>query len=240
MEDTFIVELLSEKDSFIVRKVKAVIFDFDGTIADTMPFLTKLAVMLITEKYNVSKDEAERRYLETTGIDFTSQLELLFPNHPNNRDVVAAFESRKLEGIYAHPVFSDVIPTLRYFRNKKIKTFICSSTKQEIITTYFRLNTIYDLADGLLGYKPDFGKSDQLEFILQYYKMQPEEVLFVGDSLRDYDFAKDKKIKFIGISRIFRKIEFWKKGAISVPCLADLVKLFDKSEKYFCSVEMIK
>ncbi len=234
------MEFLSEKDSLISHKLKAVIFDFDGTIADTMPFLTELAVVLITEKYNVTKDEAERRYLETTGIDFAFQLELLFPNHPNNREVAATFELRKVEGIFAHPVFSDVIPTLKYFRNKKNKIFICSSTKQEIITRYFRLNTICDLADGIFGYKPNFRKNEQIEFVLRHYKMQPDEVLFVGDSLRDYDFAKDAKIKFIGISGIFGKPDFQKKGALSVSCLKNLVKLFDKNGKVIKSFEGIK
>ena len=234
------MELLSEKDSLISSKVKAVIFDFDGTIADTMPFLTELAVILITEKYNVSKEEAERRYLDTTGIDFATQLELLFPNHPNNHEVAATFESRKLESIFAHPIFSDVIPTLNYFKNKAIKTFICSSTKQEIITKYARLNKIDDMVDGLFGCKSDFRKGEQIDFVLQHYKLQPDEVMFIGDSLKDYDFAKEKKVDFIGLSRIFEKIKFQKKGALSVPCLMDLVKLFDKSEKYFYSIEMIK
>lgn len=101
-----------------------------------MPFLTELGVKLMREKYNISKSEAERRYLETTGLDFASQLELFF--------------------------------------------------------------------------------------------------------LKDNDFAKDKKINFIGISMIFDRIEFKKRGALSVSCLADLAELFDQSEKYFKSLEEVK
>ncbi|MBW2038647.1 MAG: NTP transferase domain-containing protein, partial [Deltaproteobacteria bacterium] len=113
-----------KRDSLIRSKVKAVIFDFDGTIANTMHFLTGLGVKLMTEEYNISKSEAKKRYLETTGLDFASQLELIFPNHPNNQNVATTFESKKLEGIFVHPIFPEVIPTLKYFRNKKIKTFI--------------------------------------------------------------------------------------------------------------------
>lgn len=228
------------KDSLIKNKVKAVIFDFDGTIANTMPFLTELAVKLMTETYDISKNEAEKRYLETTGLAFANQIELIFPNHPNNHEVVTTFESRKLEGVFTHPIFSEVIPTLKYFKNKGIKTFICSSTKQEIIAKYARLNKIDDLVDGLFGYKSNFEKGDQIDFVLQHYKLQPDEVMFIGDSLKDYDFAKDKKVDFIGLSRIFEKIEFQKKGLLSVSCLTDLIKLFDQSEKYFNSFEKVK
>lgn len=228
------------KDSLVSNKVKAIIFDFDGTIANTMPFLTELAVRLMTETYDISKNEAKKRYLETTGLAFANQIELIFPNHPNNHEVATTFESRKLEGIFAHSIFSEVIPTLKYFKNKGIKTFICSSTKQEIITKYARLNKIDDLVDGLFGYKSDFRKGAQIDFVLQHYKLQPSEVLFIGDSLKDYDFANDKKVGFIGLSRTFKKMDFQNKGLSCVNRLTDLTKLFDQSEIYFNSFEKVK
>jgi phosphoglycolate phosphatase-like HAD superfamily hydrolase/phosphatidylglycerophosphate synthase len=228
-----------KKDSLIKDKIKAVIFDFDGTVANTMPFLTELAVKLLAENYNISKDVAQKRYLETTGLNFARQIELIFPGHPNNQEVVNTFESMKRKGILAHPVFPEVIPTLRYFGDKKIKTFICSSTSQELITSYTKLNKIDNLLEESFGYKPVFGKGEQIDFVLQQYKLLAKEVLFVGDSLRDSDFVKDKKIKFIGITRIFRQKDFQKIGALSVNCLTDLVKRFSESEKYFNALENV-
>jgi len=222
-----------KKHHLVSSKIKAVIFDFDGVIANSMSFLTELAVELITKHYNISKEEARRRYLETTGLDFSTQIELIFPDHPSNKKVTTIFESRKREGIFAQPIFSDVIPTLSYFRNKKIRTIICSSTKQEIITRYSQLDKIDNLTDEIFGYKPNFGKDRQIDFVLRHLKNHPNEVLFVGDSLRDYDFVKDKKINFVGISRIFDKAEFQKRGILSVGSLTELIKLFDKYEKTF-------
>ena len=223
----------------MINSIKAIIFDFDGTVANTMPFLTELAVKFITENHTISKEEAKRRYLETTGLDFASQLESIFPNHPNNQEVAAGFEKRKLEDIFDHPVFPDVIPTLKYFRNKKIKTVICSSTKQKIITKYGQLNKIDVLMDNLFGYEQNFRKGDQIDFVLQHYQLQPDKVLFVADSLKDYDFAKEKKINFIGISGIFEKKEFQKRGALSVGSLTDLTELFDTSENYLNYIEKV-
>jgi len=223
----------------MINSIKAIIFDFDGTVADTMPFLTGLAVELITENYTISRQEAKRRYLETTGLDFASQLESIFPNRPNNQKVAASFEKRKLEGIFDHPIFPDVIPALKYFRNKKIKTVICSSTKQKIITKYSQLNQIDVLMDNLLGYEQNFRKGDRIDFVLQHYQLQPDRVLFVADSLTDYDFARDRKIEFIGISKIFGKKEFQKKGAMCVGSLTDLTRLFDTSENYLNYIEKV-
>ncbi len=223
----------------MINSIKAIIFDFDGTVANTMPFLTELAVKFITENHTISKEEAKRRYLETTGLDFASQLESIFPNHPNNQEVAAGFEKRKLEDIFDHPVFPDVIPTLKYFRNKKIKTVICSSTKQKIITKYGQLNKIDVLMDNLFGYEQNFRKGDQIDFVLQHYQLQPDKVLFVADSLKDYDFAKEKKINFIGISGIFEKKDFQERGALNVDSLTDLTELFDTSENYLNYIEKV-
>lgn len=228
-----------KSNSVFKEKIKTVIFDFDGTIANTMPFLTELAVKLMIENYNISKDEAQKRYLETSGMSFADQIESIFPNYPENQKVVNSFESMKQKDIFEHSLFSEAIPTFRYFNNKKIKAFICSSTKQEIITNYAKLYKIDNLTEKFFGFKPGFGKGEQIDFILQHYKLCPEETLLVSDSLRDFDFEKEKKIKFIGIERIFEQKDFQKIGALSVSSLNDLVKLFGKSEKYSKTFENV-
>ncbi len=228
-----------KKDFLIENKIKVIIFDFDGTTANTMPFLTQLAVELITKNYRISKDEAKRRYIETTGMDFYGQLKLIFPGHPKNKEVAETFEVRKLKGILNEPIFSETIPTLKSLNERELKTFICSSTKQDIVTEYCHLNKINSLVDGAFGHKPDFKKDEQIDFILKHYKFQPNEVIFVGDSLRDYDFIKDKKIKFIGITRIFKKREFQKRVSLSVGSLTELIELMDISERFSKSIEMV-
>ena len=228
------------KDSLIKRKIKAAIFDFDGTVADTMPFLTDLATGLLVENYDISEDEAKRKYLETTGLDFASQMELMFPNHPKNRETVSAFESRKREGVLNHPVFAEVIPVFNYFKKKKIYRFICSSTKQEIITEYCALHGIEALVDGCFGHKPDFGKGKQIDYILEHYNLRPDEVLLVGDSLKDSDFAGNRNIGFVGITRLFEETEFRRKALLCVGDLTALTRLWDESERYIDALGELK
>ena len=210
------------------KRYNAVIFDFDGTLADTMTFLTELAVGLISKNYNLPEDEAKSKYLATTGIDFAGQLDIIFPNHPKNTEVANTFEKRKREEVYDYPVFPEVIPTLDFLRDRGIKTFICSSTKQEIISRYCKLNNIDGLLDDNFGFKPDFKKGDQIDFVLKSYDLNPDNVLFVGDSLRDADFAGDKNVWFMGLTRIFSEAQFREKGAQSVGSLTELTGLFEE------------
>lgn len=218
---------------------KAVIFDFDGTVANTMPFLTDLAVKLIVENYEISKEEAQEKYLETTGMNFANQMEQIFPSYPQNQQVVVSFEARKLDGIFDHPIFPEVIPMLTFFKDRYIKLFICSSTKAEIISEYAQKNKIALWLEDCLGYKPGLGKAMQIETILKQYNLEPEKVIFVSDSLGDYDFVQDKKITFIGIRRIFDKPAFQKRGLISVKDLGDLTRLWEQSERLLDHVEKV-
>ena len=218
---------------------RAIIFDFDGTIADTMPFLTELAVSLITENYDTSREEAHRKYLETTGMDFASQIEQVFGDHPKNREVITTFEARKREGILSHPVFPEVIPTLKYLKDRNIRRFICSSTTSAILSEYAMKHRIGDWLDGCLGYEPGFSKDKQIESILQQHRLKPDEVIFVGDSLRDHDYVKDQNIRFIGVQRMFDEEEFRRRGQMSIENLSTLTRLWDRSDDLLRFVEKV-
>jgi CDP-L-myo-inositol myo-inositolphosphotransferase len=216
----------------INQKIRAIIFDFDGTVADTMPFLTETAVKLMTENYDVSREVAKKRYLENTGMDFASQIELIFPGHPKNREVVEQFESIKEKGILTHSIFPEAIPVFKHLRDRKIKIFLCSSTRQEIVDQHVKLHRIDRFLDGFLGYKAGLGKGEQIDLFINKYQLDPGEVLFVGDSLKDLDYVRPSVITFVGISRIFRKEDFQQIGAPSVSSLSDLVRLLDESQGF--------
>lgn len=49
-------------------------FDFDGTIADTMPWLERKAVALLMEHTGMSEEAATKGYRSTTGLPFDHQV----------------------------------------------------------------------------------------------------------------------------------------------------------------------
>ena len=218
------------RSPLVGTRPKAVIFDFDGTIADTMPFLSDLAVGLLTRNYDISGAEARRRYIETTGMDFRSQLEEIFPEHQSNCAVAATMESGKRGRIFERPLFDEVIPVLRFFEDRGVKRFVCSSTREAIVRQYTKNARIGDLLDGCFGHRPGFAKGEQIEFILRHYGLGPNEVIFVGDSLVDYEFVRDKGVRFIAIRRLFEEEDFRDRGLFSVLNLTALASLWRRSE----------
>ena len=172
-------------------------------------------------------------------MDFGSQVEEIFPQHPKNRDVVATMEASKKRGIFGHPLFGEVVPTLMFFKERNIKRFICSSTQEEMVRQYAAKTGIDDLLDGCFGYRPGFTKGQQIGFILQRYRLDPNEVIFVGDSLLDYDFARDNGVRFIAISRLFEEREFRGRGLFTVRDLTALTREWQQSENVIRFVDNV-
>jgi phosphoglycolate phosphatase-like HAD superfamily hydrolase len=170
-------------------------------------------------------------------MDFASQMEQIFPGHPKNREVIDAFETKKREGLLDHPLFPEVIPTLDFFNSRNIKQFVCTSTKSELLSQYVKKYKIADRVDAYFGYEPDFGKDRQIEFVLEQHDLEPEEVIFVGDSLRDGDFAKGREVPFIGIRRIVDENAFQQRGLPSVQDLTELTRLWKESDDLLQYVE---
>jgi len=209
----------------------ALIFDFDGTIADTMPFLTKLAVDLLTKHYPVEPAAARKQYLETVGVDFASQLEELFPGHPENEVVAAAFEAAKRAGALDCPVFSDVVGVLELLDRRGVRRFVCSSTTREFVVSYLRSHALEAWFDDCLGYEPGLGKARQVELILARHGIEPQEVVFVGDAPRDHELLQGTGVRFVGIRRLFDAREFRRRGLLSFDGLAGLTRSWQQLER---------
>ena len=228
-----------KKNSLIKRRKKAIIFDFDGTLADTMTFLSDVASNLLVKNYNLSEEEARKKYLESSGLEFAAQVDIMFPNDPKNSKVVSAFEKLKRESILDHRLFPDVKPALSNLKAKRISLFVCSSTLHELLIEHLKSKDVHEMFDGYFGLREGFQKARQIDFILEHFDFQPDEVLFIGDSLTDCGLAKKKGIEFVGLSRIFKKSDFKSRGALAVDDLVAFTRLWDESEKYQKHLQMI-
>jgi 1L-myo-inositol 1-phosphate cytidylyltransferase / CDP-L-myo-inositol myo-inositolphosphotransferase len=214
-----------------VAGASALILDFDGTTADTMPFLTNLAVDLLTEHYPIEPTAARGRYLDTVGVDFRSQLEELFPGHPQNDAVAAAFDAAKRAGILDCPPFSDVVPLLDLLARQGVRRFVCSSTTRELVASYLHRHALESKFDDCLGYEPGLRKSEQVELILARHQLKPREVVFVGDAPRDHELLSGTGVRFLGVHRLFDAQEFQRRGIPSVDNLAHLTRSWTRSER---------
>ncbi|MHA1950346.1 MAG: HAD family hydrolase [Candidatus Thorarchaeota archaeon] len=190
----------------------AVIFDFDGTLADSMPFLENIGVQVMMKYFEVDEADATERYRSTTGLPYEHQVKLNFPDNPKNEDAIEEFEKLKIEKIFEQELFPDSVDTVRKLREMGMDVFVSSSTFQPTIEGYFERKGILDLFKAIVGYRPGFEKgADHFNYINSIFNIQFDEMVFVGDSLKDYERAKGF-CTFIGILGMFNTQRFVEVG----------------------------
>ncbi|MGY5863444.1 MAG: HAD hydrolase-like protein [Candidatus Thorarchaeota archaeon] len=191
---------------------RAVIFDFDGTLADSMPFLEQIGVQMMMKYYQVDKDDATYKYRSTTGLPYEHQIKMNFPDHPNNDEAIEVFENLKIERIFEQELFPETITTVSELSKMGFNVFVSSSTFQPTIEEYFRRKGILDLFTSIVGYRPGFEKgADHFNHINKEFNVPFDEMVFVGDSLKDYERAQNF-CSFIGIRGMFTEERFREVG----------------------------
>jgi phosphoglycolate phosphatase len=178
--------------------MKAIIFDFDGVIADTYDFN-----MGITKEvgHDVSHEDFKAHHdgncLEKPRIVFTEE-------SADN------FFSKYFEKITdVKPFFSlENIQTL-----KKISAlYIISSTKEQSIKKFLNHNSL-NYFDEILGCDFHKSKVEKFKYLLNKYNLKPDEVIFVSDTLGDILEANKVNVKTIAVNYGFHDLDRLKKGS---------------------------
>ncbi|MHA2085609.1 MAG: HAD family hydrolase [Candidatus Thorarchaeota archaeon] len=190
----------------------AIIFDFDGTLADSMPFLEKIGVQVMMKYFDVNKEEATERYQSTTGLPYEHQIKLNFPDNPKNETAIEEFEGLKIKRIFEQKLFSDTGETIKRLHKLGFKLFVSSSTFQSTIVEYFDRRNLTHLFEEIIGYRPGFEKgADHFRHVESQHSLPLDNVVFVGDSLKDFERSKGF-CRFIGMNGIFNEADFLKAG----------------------------
>jgi len=193
-------------------RCKAIVFDFDGTLADSMPFLEMIGVQIMMKYYEVTKDDATHRYRSTTGLPYEHQIDMNFPNDRRNKKATEEFEQLKIERIFEQELFPETEKALQELQSKKIYIFVSSSTFQPTILNYFEKRGMTHYFKEILGYRPGFEKgADHFNHISNEHNIALNDIVFVGDSLKDFERSQGH-CSFIGIIGIFSPDDYINKG----------------------------
>jgi len=205
--------------------VRAVAFDFDGTVADSMGTLAKHAAELLSLELGTPRDEATSRYLATAGDDFRTQLDVIAYGHPCLDEIAVGFEAAK-EGLMGgcRP-FTDAGAAIERLGRADVPALVCSSTRAELVQEFCRRHGLDQRAAAVDGWRPDHPKVAQLRAWAAAIGVAPSNVLFVGDALRDAAIARAAGVRFVGLSRPGHPDAFAGSGVPVVTSLTDLARL---------------
>ncbi|MGE4596824.1 MAG: HAD-IA family hydrolase [Methylophilaceae bacterium] len=195
---------------------KVVLFDFDGTLADTAPDL-----VLTTNELLASYDlppisfEAGRKVASEGTRAF---LNLGFKNKSINLDdLTKQFLRIYQKNILNQPMlFEGVIELIDYLDKNNVRWGIVTNKPRiftECILNYYNLKKRYTLLlCGDDGFRPKPAPDLLLE-ACRLLKITPLEVMYVGDGQRDIESAKSAKILSVlacyGYLKISDRIDEW-------------------------------
>ena len=202
--------------------VRAVALDFDGTVADSMGFLTELAVGLLVDELGFDRAEAARQYVATAGSDFATQLDELAPGQPGRVEVASRFEEEKTKWMPGCEMFTDVVPALERLAAAGVPILLCSSTRAALVGEFCERQGLLHRFASVDGWRPGHTKSMQLVSGVTAVGFTAHEVVFVGDARRDADVAKAAGTRFVGLVRAGHPDALAGSGATVVGSLSEL------------------
>ena len=203
-----------------------VIFDFDGTVADTMRFLVDLAAGLLVARYGMSDAEARKAYIDTTGLPFCRQIEIIFPAHPLNAATVDEFESEKRAHLTEFVLFPDASAVIAEIRKHGLKVCLSSGNVEALIQELLKSRGL--AVDLVMGWRPGFEKGpDHFRFAARTFKVPIDRVVFIGDSVKDGLAAKEAGIRFIARAGLVgvEQLERFLPGAPVIGSLTEILPL---------------
>ncbi len=185
----------------------AVVFDFDGTIVDSMNAFADIAAKVIPRRFGMDAATARRKYFETSGIPFFQQLEAIFPGDPANEETAREYELLKLEGYFEEPLFEDAEETVRTLRELGHRVIVSSNNFQHLVDRFVESRGLS--FDMVLGFKDGFAKgADHFRHIESELNVPRERIVFVGDSIKDGERAGQCGVDFIAKEGIFTRDDF--------------------------------
>lgn len=186
--------------------IRVLIFDLDGTLIDTMEIYAEAAADLWHRYYGISRDEARRLYLETSGLPFRDQLEVLFPGNPQNSTVAEEFENWKENVLERYIRLPEEIEALLCELKRDYKLVVSSNNLWRYVKKLTR-NWPIDLALGFDGREFKKGPA-HFEYLKKHFRVSGKEMLFIGDSLKDAELARKSGLFFVGVTKIFPPEKF--------------------------------
>lgn len=196
-----------------LKKYKAILFDVDGVIIDS---INQYSILLkdLAEKHGAELYDKETFYKLNLGKKFNYWLKDVIPQE-NYELFKEEFEEKEIELTQGDLInlITGAKELLTELKNNKIMSVLITSKPRDALNKTINKFKLIDLieysisGDEVEKFKPD---PEGIEHVLNKYKLLKEDVLFIGDTIHDYGAAQNSSVEFIGVNTgVFSSIN-WK------------------------------
>ncbi|WP_338616976.1 HAD hydrolase-like protein [Achromobacter sp. E1] len=167
-------------------------FDFDGTLADTMPWFNTI-LNTVAEKYNFRKiDAAEREALRSRdAMEILKYLNIPLWKLPA---IMTHVRTLMQEIDPSVQLFDGIPQALARLKASGLRLAVVSSNSVENVKRVLGEETAALFDDYECG-SDLFGKAAKIDRLLKQHGTSPERFLLVGDEMRDIDAARKAGVR---------------------------------------------
>lgn len=185
-----------------------VIFDFDGTIADTLPFMRKRMLKLIKEmKVTDLPDNVIIEKIRSKSYpELMKEFKISWLKLPFILSKVYQAQMDFYNEIAKTKLFPGIEETLEKLQKKGFQLGILSSNMKENIDKFIKVKKL-EMFDFVYCEKNIFGKDKAILRLLKEHGLNKDEVIYIGDEVRDIEACKKAGVKIISVSWGFNNKE---------------------------------
>jgi phosphoglycolate phosphatase-like HAD superfamily hydrolase len=181
-----------------LMSIKVIIFDFDGTLADTLDAVVRITNRLAIEfgyKPTAPEELAKIRNLSSREIINQSGISLFkIPFLLNKLKTALRNEIQYLNTI------TGIKEALIILKKEGNKLGILTSNSEENVKIFLEKHEMKELFDFIYSENKLFSKHKTLRKFINQNNLSKEEVIYVGDETRDIEASKKIAIKVIAVS----------------------------------------
>ncbi|MEO6508599.1 MAG: HAD hydrolase-like protein [Patescibacteria group bacterium] len=207
--------------------IKTILFDFDGTIADTLS-----ACIQIANKHSKAwgfrevKDEEIESLKGLTPLELLREFKIPFYKLPF---LVKKVQLELFEDMDTIKLFPGMTTVINDLHKKGFLLGIVTSNSEKNVRRFLKANNI-NCFQIIHNEKNIFGKSRTINNVIKTYNLKKEETIYVGDEVRDIEASKKVHIQPVSVTWGFNSKQLLEKynNQYLVDTPADLFKLITK------------
>lgn len=178
-------------------KKTTIIFDFDGTIADSIPFILKAAHEL-AKKYDFTPPPEEEidSFKDKPPMEIIKRLKI-----PLYKVPFLIVEGQQLLHKYMKNVgyVKGMRKVLESLHTKGYTLGLLTSNSKENVEIFLHKQDLR-VFDFVYSERSLFGKAPVLEKMMRKFSLKKEEVMYVGDEVRDVDACKKAHVDVVSVT----------------------------------------
>ncbi len=187
---------------------KTIIFDFDGTIADTLPFTYEILKEL-AKKYKIVDltPEEFNRYRSKSPIEAIKDYKIPLYKLPF---LLREGQQMLEKNISKIGFIAGMKETLKELKNRGYRLGVLSSNSKENIERFLKNHNLR-IFDFIHSESNIFGKDKSLKNILKSNNLNKNEVIYVGDEVRDIVACEKVGVDVIAVTWGFNSPQILRK-----------------------------